>query len=270
MKQINADATPRPRGRPRKSEAERKQSSVRIRPGLHEQLTAAASESGQSVARELESRLERTFTDAPMREPTSTLVQKIAAAVQELEAGTGKSWDRSLPTWAMLREVLANGPILEMMPQPDPAAAKELTAFNEKLVKLTIERDTIVRSLILAGVPATGEPTSVNLGAAFLGYSSAPDRQAAKAAIEEREDLPADIRSALLEQVDRLEELDSEIDKLRDKVTRAMLPYIEARKAARQFLYDTNGAPDLPAWLTAPVGMDQPPQRKPRGMFAGR
>ncbi len=40
-------------------------------------------------------------------------------------------------------------------------------------------------------------------------------------------------------------------------------PYVDARIEAREFIYGVNGPPDLPMWLTAPIGLDElPPKRR--------
>jgi hypothetical protein len=250
------------RGRP-KSEGELKESSVRVRAGLKTKLEEAAAESGVSIARELEERLEATFTEVPMRGPTRDLVRQIALAAKDVEAATGKAWDKDLTTWAMLREALANGPLVKAIPHPDPDATARIIAANAELAELKAERNGIARTLRGFGVEPTGDPL---LGAAWLGV---PETVNVREAIEERNDLPADMRTALLEQADRLTELEAEIATLQDQVSRGMLPYLKARKEARQRLYGTRGIPDLPTWLTSPVAMDEPPPTR-RGMFAPR
>lgn len=260
MKQIN-QSEPRRRGRPKK-EGQLKQSSVRIRPALHEKLTAAAGETGQSIASELESRLERTFSEAPMREATSALLQSIAWAVHSLESGTNKPWDQNLTTWAMVREILANGPVLETIPHPDPVAAKELATQNAMMRTKEIERTTLTNSLARKGFHPSGMQASLVLGAALEGYRATPDRDAVREAINAREDIPDDFKRELIADVDRIERLDAEIDQLRDKMKKAIAPYMRAREAARRLIYESQGIPDLPIWLTAPLTLDEPPPRQ--------
>lgn len=260
MKQINENGARRQRGRPKK-EGELKQSSVRIRPALKAKLEAAAECSGESIARELETRLESSFSEAPTREVTAELLARIAHAVADLDA-TGRHWNTDLTAWAMVREILANGPILEAIPHPDPAKAKELTAKNSQIVALQIERDAISRALLMGGVSAMGEDIAQMLGARYTGLRAGIDRNAAREAIMARDDLPADIREGMLAQVARLEELDAEIDKLRQQVAQALAPYISAKEAARRFIYDLNGAPELPLWVTAPEALNEPPPRR--------
>lgn len=258
-KQINDAGGALRRGRPKK-DGELKESSVRIRPALREKLAAAAEESGESIARELEERLEATFTEVPMRGTTRELVRQVALATREVETETNKLWDKDLTTWAMLRELLANGPIAESIPHPDAAKAKNVIAANADLVELKAEREGLLRALRLFG--PIGDAV---LGARFLPIAADP-RTTLREAIDKREDLPQDIREALLQQLARLEELDAEIAALQQEVSEATRPYFKARTDARDYFYRTRGIPDLLTWLTAPLGMDEPPPRR-GGMF---
>ncbi len=267
--QINNDE-PKRRGRPKK-EGEIKQASVRIRPSLQRQLQIAADQSGRSVAAELESRLASAFDEAAMSAATKALLDKIAGAINEVEAvaGKGVSWDKSLRSWAMVREVLANGPILEKVPHPDPSKVKDMEDKRSALIALQVERRTLAGSLRAMGIRAdthTSSGPSSSLGgilmAALESSLHEPTASDAHGAIDERTDLPDDARSLLHDQVDRLVELDREIDKIRDGLKDAITPYVEARLAAREFIYGVNGPPDLPDWLTAPVGLDETPIRK--------
>lgn len=246
------------RGRPKK-EGEIKGSSVRIRPSLYEQLAKAAEESGESLARELEERLEATFTEVPMRAPTRELTRQIALLAKDIEQDTGKPWDKDLTAWAMLREVLANGPIANDIPHPDEAAAKNAIAANAERLELEAERKAVVGMLRGFGIEADAV-----LGGAWLAMQP-QDRNHAREQIE-RLDAPEAIRDTLKAQVDRLDELDAQIAALTKQVNEALAPYLKARKQARERLYRTHGIPDLPTWLTAPIGLDEPPARG-GGMF---
>lgn len=267
MKQINTDGGKRPRGRPKK-EGEIKQSSVRIRPGLLAQLRLASEVSGESIARELEQRLERSFDDAMLRDATRALLDRLGAEIVQIEAGRGQEWDKNLVTWAMVRELLANGPILATLPHPDPQAVQVLSQRHAELRRCEEERDTITRMLAIAGVNSTG-PEVAMFGAAIFGYQSPPDRDEARGIIEERSDIPADMRQGLLEQVDRLEELDRLIDEANDWLKNKIAPYVQAADDARRTMRETYGYPSLPEAITAPLSMVERPATPRRGMFGG-
>lgn len=252
-------------GRPKK-EGETKQASVRIRPSLQQQLAMAAERSGRSVAAELESRLASAFNETSMSDPTRALLNRIAEAINEVEAvaGRGMTWDKSLRAWAMVRELLANGPILESVPHPDPLKVKDMDAKRSALIALQVERGSVAASLQAMGIRADAGP-SPSLGAILLTALYEPTAPDAHGAIDERADLPDDARSFLHGQVDRLVELDQEIEKIREGLKDATAPYEQARLAAREFIYGVNGPPDLPDWLTSPVGLEWTP--KPKGML---
>jgi hypothetical protein len=248
------------RGRPKK-EGELKGSSVRIRPSLYEQLAKAAEASGESIATELEERLSFTFTEAPMRKRTWELLRDIGAATTAIEQATGKDWDKDLTAWVMLRETLANGPVTQFIPHPDEAAAKNAIAANAELAELKAERKAVANVLRGFGIEPDPQPL---LGGAWLA-GQPHDRAQVRTEIEQM-DAPESIRATLTAQLDRLDELDAQIDALQRQVNEALVPYLKARKEARERLYGTHGIPDLPTWLTAPIGLDEPPGR-PSGLF---
>jgi hypothetical protein len=249
------------RGRPKK-EGELKETSVRIRPALREKLALAAQDSGESLARELEERLEATFTEVPMRQPTRDLLREIALAAKAIEQETGKLWDKDLTAWAMLREVMANGPIANTIPHPDAAATRNAIAANAELAELTAERNAMAKLLMVCGV-------NINAGAVLGGKALGIPPQGLEGEREtlaSRQDIPEDMRDTLLEQLDRIREIDPQIAELQKQVNEAMAPYFKARRDARDRLYRTQGVPDLPTWLTAPVGSNEPPPSR-GGMF---
>lgn len=71
-------------GRPRKSEADRKEGNLtfRTRRGLRERLVAAAAASGRSLSEEVERRVEESFALGSMQDRLAdTVAQAIAAAM---------------------------------------------------------------------------------------------------------------------------------------------------------------------------------------------
>ena len=84
------------------------------------------------MAAELEARIGGTFDEVAVREPTRLLLRDLANAINEIEEAGRKldpaaaTWDQSLITWAMVREMLANGPVLEKVPHPDSAKSKDI------------------------------------------------------------------------------------------------------------------------------------------------
>jgi hypothetical protein len=247
------------RGRP-KIEGELKESSVRIRPALKAKLEQAATESGQSIARELEERLEAAFTDIPMRGPTIALTNRIARTVKEIERETGKQWDKDLTAWAMLREELANGPVTDFLPHPDEAVARNAIAANTEKLELQAEKRGITNLLRKLGLGIEPDPAPI-LGGATLGIPQ-PTRDDARRQVEEIEGLPPKMRETLLAQLTRLDELDAQIANLEKQVNDATAPYWRARHEARERLYRKRGRPDLITWLMAPHGFDEAPPRQ--------
>ena len=268
VKQNNQEPLAIRRGRPRKEAADSKHSSVRIRPGLQVQLAEVAAQTGQSIAAEVEQRIAASFAATPMREPTRELLEEIAQAIGEIDITARqlegvKGWEDSLITWAMVRETLGNGPITHYIPHPPGSSATVLTEANARLRELEDERRTLEKGLRAWRLNATA-PDEPKLGGNRLHFPH-PDRTELREAIEERGDIPADFKTLIAEQIDRLEKLDTEIDARRQELRELSAPYYEARDAARRFYHEGRGLPDLPTWLTAPLGMDEPP---PRRLFA--
>jgi hypothetical protein len=217
----------------------------------------AAQQSGRSLASELESRLEATFTDALMTEPTKALLHNIAKNIAEYEA-TQSPWHSTIKGWAVVRELLANGPILKVLPHPDAIKAKKLEDQRSKLVALRAKREEVVSRLTAKGVFSLGTGKFGQILLAAVGIMP----QDPHGIIDAHPQHSDDVKALLHEDVDRLDELDAEINGILEQLSDALLPYLEAREAAREYIYGVNGAPDLPDWATAPLGMDEASRRQ--------
>ena len=147
------------------------------------------------------------------------------------------------------------------------------------LEDLTLQsRDNAVRALDLSGAAQSLRERTVSMERSSRQSVVLNDRvlrqrfrDEARDAIDARTDLPEDHRQALLEQIDRLEELDKLIDTDETWLKSKIAPYIKTRAAARNFLRERMQRPPLPVWLTEPIGMeDDSPAPRPRvGMFGG-
>jgi hypothetical protein len=217
----------------------------------------AAQQSGRSLASELETRLEATFTVAQISEPTKALLQRIAKDIAEYEATQGP-WHNTIKGWAVVRELLANGPILEVIPHPDAIKAKKIEDRRSKLVDLRARRDEVVNKLAAKGVFYSGSGGLGHMLMAAVGILPKDPH----AVIDAHPQHSDDLKASLHEEVDRLDELDAEINGVLEQLSDALLPYYEAREAAREYIYGVNGTPDLPDWATAPLGMDEDGRRK--------
>ena len=114
-------------GRP--SKGKRGNFTFRVTAGLRDQLTARAAASGLSVSEEIEGILEKWFNgtgvvaDMLGGPHTARLMMTLAIAIQMIEVGTGKHWDRDEDTYlavmAAMRGVLDQMGNPAPMPRPD-------------------------------------------------------------------------------------------------------------------------------------------------------
>lgn len=128
---------------------------VRLAPGIHEQLKAAAATEGHSLSQEIEQRLARTLSeDEGLSNETGWLLWWLRLAIEEVEATTGQPWWTDGFTRDNLADTLRlfvrryAGPDVDDAPAPDSFPVGILP----DVPSLREERRELAESLIRRGV----------------------------------------------------------------------------------------------------------------------
>lgn len=134
--------------KPERDEIKRAAVAVRTTPTIKAKLEDAAREAGRSVTQEIEARLEASVGLVATAE-SHDLLGQIAREIRRAEELTGKRWHKDLRTWAMVREALASGPIVQHCPPADRLAS-DLTGDTAQLRQRLANYGQQISSLMLA------------------------------------------------------------------------------------------------------------------------